>query len=224
MKKSAFHIVLEGPDASGKKTQSTLLVEKIIQEGHRAERVSFPVYTSPYGKLITQYLEGNSPSQDPAYASMLYASDRALAAPKITQLLEDNTWVVCDRYVQSNLAHQVANLPEKYTTTADTFAAWIENTEYTILGIPHADVTIVLNVPYELCLQKAVERKVAEGRPDRVDILEDSTNHIRKAWELYQNMAAQNGWPVVDCAPNGVLLPREVISAQIWQIVQKATN
>jgi len=222
--KRGLHIVLEGPDASGKKTQSTLLVEHLNAEGITAERISFPQYESPYGKLITQYLEGRSPSVDPVYASILYAADRALIAPKIREKLDAGTWIICDRYVESSLAHQVANLKENNTLTDDTLANWIIETEYETLAIPRANHTMLLNVPFELCVKKAAERKIAEGRAGAVDIHEDSDRHMKKAWELYQKMAAQNAWPVVDCAPSGDLLPREVIAAQIWDLVQNFTS
>jgi len=219
--KRGLHIVLEGPDASGKKTQSTLLVEHLNASGIVAERISFPQYDSPYGHLITQYLEGKSPSKDPVYASMLYAADRALIAPKLIEKLDAGTWIICDRYTESNLAHQVANLKETDTLTDDTMAQWILETEYEVLGIPRANTTILLNVPFELCLKKAAERKIAEGRAGAIDIHEDSTHHIRKAWEQYQKLAAQNAWPVVDCAPEGELLRREVIAGEIWALVEK---
>jgi dTMP kinase len=213
-----LHIVLEGPDASGKKTQSTLLVERLRAEGMAAERLSFPQYEEPFGHLITQYLEGNSPSTDPAYASILYAADRASAAPKIRELLAAGTWVICDRYVESNQAHQVANLPENYRLTPDAFIKWIAETEYNVLKIPRADHTILLNVPFELAVQKAAERKAAEQRTN-VDIHEENTNHMKRAWELYQSLAKTGNWPVIDCAPMGVLLPREEIAEMVWGVV-----
>jgi len=219
--KPGLHIVLEGPDASGKKTQSTLLVEHLNATGIAAERISFPQYESPYGKLITQYLEGRSPSIDPVYASILYASDRALIAPKIREKLSQGTWIICDRYVESSLAHQVAHLEETDILTDDTLSNWIIETEYEVLGIPRANHSILLNVPFELCVRKAAERKVAEGRAGVVDIHEDDKRHLEKAWQLYQKMAAQNAWPVVNCAPEGELLPREQIAAQIFDLVQE---
>lgn len=209
---------MEGPDASGKKTQSTLLVEHLVGEGKSAVRVSFPKYESPFGQLITQYLEGHSPSKDPAYASILYAADRALEAPNIRENLEKGIWVVCDRYVESNLAHQVSNLKETDALTGDALGQWITKTEYEVLNIPRADLTILLNVPFELCLQKAAERKAASGS-DKRDILEEDALHIKKAWQEYQKLAQKGNWPVINCAPEGTLLPREEIAEMIWKTV-----
>lgn len=208
-----LHIVLEGPDASGKKTQSELLVKRLTEVGNEAMRISFPDYEAPYGRLVRQYLDHKSPSADPAYASILYAADRREKAPEITHALEGGIWVVCDRYVESNLAHQVARAEGK--EAQQELAAWILDTEYDILGIPRADLTILLNVAYEICHQKAAER--ADWNVDRH---EQDGEHLRLAWEQYQQLAKDGNWPVVNCSPAGILLSREEIHEQIWQVVQ----
>lgn len=205
-----LHIVLEGPDASGKKTQTELLVQKLLSEGQEAVRISFPEYEAPYGQLVRQYLDHKSPSADPAFASILYAADRREKVPFIQETLKAGTWLVCDRYVESNLAHQVARAatPE----AGAELAVWILNTEYEILGIPRANLTILLNVDYEICHQKAAERGA-------VDRHEQDDQHLRLAWEQYQKLAKEGNWPVVNCSPEGVLLSREDIAAKIWGVV-----
>jgi len=211
--KRGLHIVLEGPDASGKKTQSERLVERLIAADIDAIRVAFPQYDEPYGRLIREYLDGESLSHDPLYASILYAADRREKAPFIREQLQDGNWVICDRYVESNLAHQVARVHS--AVERERLAKWINTTEYDVLGTPRADLTILLNVNYQICHEKARERRNAA-----VDIHEQDEEHLRLSWERYQQLAKEGAWPVVNCSPHGVLLSREAISDLIWDIVQ----
>ena len=45
-------IVIEGTDCSGKETQTRLLVDRLNREGIRAERLAYPDYDTPTGKII----------------------------------------------------------------------------------------------------------------------------------------------------------------------------
>ena len=218
-----YHIVLEGPDAAGKKTQSELLVswlnETLIVPPGRAIRMSFPQYGRPFGRLVRQYLDGNSPSQDPYYAALLYAADRAESTREIAEELGRGNWVVCDRYVESNIAHQSARMDS--AVEQERLALWVRETEYGLLGILPADLTILLNVPYELCHKKAQERRKAHEQ----DIHEDDENHLRKAWEQYQMMADTGQWPVITCTDKkGELLSREAIAVEIQDVIRTRLN
>lgn len=206
-------IVLEGPDASGKKTQSEYLVANLRSHRIEAERISFPDYDSPWGQLVREYLDGHSPSRDPAFAAVLYAADRNQAKSRILDLLANETWVICDRYVPSSLAHMVGNW-QSDTLTADGFSQWIRKMEYEILGLPKQDMTILLNVPFELNLAMAAKRKSDTDRG--VDIHEEDVNHLQRAYDQYQLLAKQENWPIVECAQDGQLLAIEVIADKVF--------
>ena len=45
-------ILIEGTDCSGKETQSNLLMEKLKSEGLKVDKLAFPDYDSPTGKII----------------------------------------------------------------------------------------------------------------------------------------------------------------------------
>src|SRR3989338_7279784 len=104
-------IVLEGINASGKKTQAELLVKNLKRMGKKAGLIDFPSYETPVGKLIASYLKGhfgarsNVPQQ---FASLLYALDRYSRKPEIEGFLRNGYTVVLDRYTQANLAFQTA--------------------------------------------------------------------------------------------------------------------
>ena len=117
-------IVVEGTDCSGKETQTSLLVQRLRREGRNIERLSFPDYDTPTGRIVGgPYLgkehigEGFFPegaaNVDPKVAALYYAADRRYSRDKILKLLNDGVDVVLDRYVESNMGHQGGKLFDK---------------------------------------------------------------------------------------------------------------
>ena len=87
-------IVVEGTDCSGKETQTSLLVQRLKKAGRKIERLSFPAYDTPTGKIVggpylgKQYIcDGYFPegaaNVDPKVAALYYAADRKYNIPKI---------------------------------------------------------------------------------------------------------------------------------------------
>ena len=106
-------IVVEGTDCSGKETQTSLLVHKLRKDGRKVERLAFPDYESPTGKILggpylgKQYIcDGYFPegaaNVDPKVASLYYAADRRYHREHILELLDQGIDLVLDRYVESN--------------------------------------------------------------------------------------------------------------------------
>ena len=117
-------IVVEGTDCSGKETQTSLLVQRLRREGRKIERLSFPEYDSPTGRIVggpylgkTHIGDGFFPegaaNVDPKVAALYYAADRRYNRQKILDLLNDGIDVVIDRYVESNMGHQGGKIFDK---------------------------------------------------------------------------------------------------------------
>ena len=185
-------IVIEGTDCSGKETQTSLLVQRMRREGRKIERLSFPDYDSPTGKIVggpylgKKYIcdgffpEGAS-NVDPKVASLYYAADRRYHRQQIIDLLDQGIDVVLDRYVESNMGHQggkIFDKEERLKLYED-----LANLEYGFLELPKPDLTIFLYVPY---------KKVAElkrGRVEPADQHESNPLHIRNAEHAYLELA-----------------------------------
>ena len=110
-------IVIEGTDCSGKNTQSVLLVKKLVAMGLKAVNLSFPMYDSPTGKIVggpllgrkeigTSWFPEGYTHVDPKISGLYYAADRKYNFSKIEKYLQEGYYVVLDRYVSSNMAHQ----------------------------------------------------------------------------------------------------------------------
>ena len=110
-------IAIEGIDGSGKQTQAKLLELTLKAEGIPVYSTGFPQYDSWFGSMVGKFLNGDFgplESVDPHFTALLYAGDRFEAKSRLEAALNDGKVVLVDRYIGSNLAHQVARArPEK---------------------------------------------------------------------------------------------------------------
>ncbi len=117
-------IVIEGTDCSGKETQSTLLEKKLMEMGKKCVRFDFPMYDTPTGRIVggsylgkpeigeSLFKEG-AVNVDPHVICLYYAADRKYNMPKIQQYIDNDYYVILDRYTTSNLAHQGSKIHDK---------------------------------------------------------------------------------------------------------------
>ena len=72
--------VIEGTDGSGKQTQTQKTYERLLQDGNKVFKTSFPNYDNPSSGPVKEYLSGNiskNPNDISAKAaSLFYAVDR----------------------------------------------------------------------------------------------------------------------------------------------------
>jgi dTMP kinase len=75
-----FLITVEAPDASGKATQTKMLLDRLTAEGYKTYKFAFPNYGSDACRPVEMYLDGvlgKKPEDTNAYsASVLFAVDR----------------------------------------------------------------------------------------------------------------------------------------------------
>ena len=151
-------IAIEGIDGSGKQTQAKLLELSLKAEGIPVYSTGFPQYDSWFGSMVGKFLNGDLgplESVDPHFTALLYAGDRFEAKSRLEAELNQGKVVIVDRYIGSNLAHQVARaMPEKRAE----FLRWIEHLEYTIYKLPHEDLILYMRIPPSQS-QQLVERK-----------------------------------------------------------------
>jgi dTMP kinase len=137
-------VVVEGIDGSGKRTQCNFLEKSLKEIGYRSKIYGFPDYAaSAVGPVIRRMLSGefgDSSRFDPRMIAPLFALDRFEKRDEIIKNLSAGYIVICDRYVYSNVAHQLSRVSE---SEREDLKEWIENLEFNILGLPKADLTVL---------------------------------------------------------------------------------
>ena len=216
-------IVIEGTDCSGKETQSKLLVKKLNAMGIKAINLSFPMYDTPTGKIVGGPYLGRKESGecwfpdgpvnvDPKIACLYYAADRKYNFPKVKEFLDNGYYVILDRYVSSNMAHQgskIENPDERFN-----LFKWIDKLEYWLLELPKADLTIFLHVPYSLSKELHKNREFLDGH-------EKCDSYLINTVKTYMELAGLYNWYTIDCMEDNNLRTIESINSDILNAVLK---
>ena len=215
-------IVLEGLDGAGKSTQIRMLRQLFADRGVESEYVHFPRFDSPvYGQLIARFLRGEFggvQEVDPYLVALIFAGDRADAAPQIRQWLAEGKAVVLDRYVYSNVGFQCAKLPAG--EERDRLADWIVNLEFGHNALPRPDLSLFLDVPFAFTERKLSEVREGDDRDSLQggqDIHEASLQLQQDVRSVYLASAAKDpSLRVVDCSDaSGAMESPEGIFAKI---------
>jgi len=205
-------VVIEGADATGKTTQVKLLVEALKKEGKQAVSLSFPRYETFFGGLVKKYLKGEFGKLHevkPEVAALLYSLDRFDAMPLIEDSLKKGKFVVCDRYIASNIAHQASKFPSK---KRGEFISWLETVES---RLPKPSLTIFLDLPVP------VSAKLMQGRPQEKDIHELDLDYLEATRQVFLSLSKKPNWARIDCAEKNGAKSREAIHEIVWQKVEK---
>ena len=215
-------IVLEGLDGAGKSTQIRMLRQLFADRGVESEYVHFPRFDSPvYGQLIARFLRGEFggvQEVDPYLVALIFAGDRADAAPQIRQWLAEGKAVVLHRYVYSNVGFQCAKLPAG--EERDRLADWIVNLEFGHNALPRPDLSLFLDVPFAFTERKLSEVREGDDRDylqGGQDIHEASLQLQQDVRSVYLASAAKDpSLRVVDCSDaSGAMESPEGIFAKI---------
>ena len=100
-------IVLEGPDGSGKSTQTRLLVESLRASGKTVVQTREPGGTPAAEAIRNLVLSPEFNGLDSRTEALLFAGARAEhVANVILPALQRGEVVVCDRYIDSSIAYQ----------------------------------------------------------------------------------------------------------------------
>lgn len=198
-------IVLEGLDGAGKSTQISQLQNYLTQKGIGYEYLHFPRFDAPiYGELIARFLRGELGelgAVDPYIVALLYAGDRADAAPMIRRWLADGKFVIIDRYVYSNIGYQCGKLHGEQRAA---LSHWIMELEFGHNNLPRPEVSLFLDVPFAFTERKLTSAREGDDRSylnGASDIHEASLELQRNVREVYLEAATNDpDLHVIDCS------------------------
>ena len=214
-------IVIEGTDCSGKETQAKLLEKRLNDLGKKSINFSFPMYDTPTGKIVggsylgkkeigdSLFKEG-AINVDPYVGCLYYAADRKYNMKKIEEYLENDYYVILDRYTTSNLVHQGSKISDK--DERFNMYQWIDKLEYWLLKLPKPDKTIFLHVPVEYTKELRKNRKSLDNH-------ELSDEYLKGAEESYLELQELYNWDKIECVKDNKLRSIEDINEEILNLV-----
>ena len=216
-------IVVEGTDCSGKETQTNRLLESLKKDGVKVEKFSFPAYDTPTGKIVggpylgkdyisKGWFSEGAPNVDPKVASLYYAADRKYNIGHINELLDNGVNVILDRYIYSSMAHQGGKIEDKNERI--NMYNWIEELEFNLLELPHADIKIFLHMPLKFSIE------LGKNRTEALDQHEADPKHLENAEKCYLEIADRYDFKVIECANENVRT-REDISTDVINYVNE---
>ena len=196
MEKRGVLIVIEGIDAVGKRTQSSLLSAWLGLRGLTTATLSFPDYGTDIGREIRRFFAGVK-DYPPEAIHMLLAANRWEKKEEIESLLSRVDVLLVNRYAGSNLAYGISNgLKLEWLASLDS-------------GLPHADLVCVLDAP---------PAAIATRRGPNKDRYERNSGLQDRARRAYLELAAKFRWKVID-ASRGIEGTNRALIAAVFEVL-----
>ncbi len=156
-------ITFEGIDGCGKSTQASLLRDHLERKGGKVVLTHEPGGGGEIGLSIRNLiLLEEMKDADPLAELFLFCADRVHHVEKVVKpVLNEGKTVISDRFFDSTVAYQGygRGIDLEFATAAARRSA---------LGIK-PDITFLLNVPCEICMERLKKRKDGKNSANRMD-------------------------------------------------------
>lgn len=215
MERRGILIVNEGPDGSGKETQTTLLCRRLEREGIPVVRFDFPTYgADPVADLIRTMLKtmkgewNHRPWQSKA---VLFASNRLRFLEPMQTALATGGAVVCNRYTPTNQAH-MAGYVEEVEEWGRRFA-WVAHLEYDMMGLLRPDIVLLHTMP------RSTRDKLLHVREKgQRDAHEENSPYLERVVHCFHALARREPdvWRHIPADVDGRVESPEDVHARVW--------
>ena len=196
-------ITFEGGEGSGKSTQIKILAERLNTAKLRAIVTREPG-GSPGAEIIRHLvLSGMGKLLGADAETLLFAAARDDHVHTVIKpALEQGIWVLCDRFADSTRAYQ--------GRLGDVMPGVLNAMERVTIGDLKPDLTVILDVPVEVGMQRAAARR-GSSAPDRFEA-EDIAFH-QKLRDAYREIAAGDPERCVLIDANA---GADTVAASVW--------
>jgi dTMP kinase len=200
-------ITFEGGEGTGKSTQAAMLAQRLESLGVPVQLTREPG-GSPGAEIIRHVLlSGAAKPLGADVEAMLFAAARDDHVQcTIRPALESGKWVICDRFADSTRVYQgiLGNVDQRI----------IKVLERVSIGDVAPDLTVILDVPVSLGIERARERR-GGAEPDRFEA--ESAEFHQQLRDGFLSIAAKepNRCVVIDASP-----AMEEVANAIWGTVQ----
>jgi dTMP kinase len=196
-------ITFEGGEGSGKSTQIKRLADRLNGTKLRTIVTREPG-GSPGAEIMRHLvLSGMGKLLGPDAETLLFAAARDDHVRTVIEpALNHGTWVLCDRFFDSTRAYQgsLGRVPEGV----------IKAMQRVTIGDLKPDLTIILDLPVEIGLQRAAARR-GSGAPDRFEA--ENLKFHQDLREAYRRIAAEDP---VRCVLIDANADPDTVAARVW--------
>ena len=197
-------ITFEGGEGAGKSTQLRMLAESLSVNYGRNVVVTREPGGSPGAEDIRALLvQGEVDRWDSVTETLLHsAARRDHLARKVWPALDLGDWVLCDRFADSTLAYQGYG----HGLDLEIIAAVTK----VVLGEFGPDLTLILDLPVDVGLQRAGGRGGAEDRYERMG--RDFHERLRQGFLTIASAESQR-CVVIDAARSPECVQADILAA-----------
>ena len=196
-------ITFEGGEGTGKSTQAGILADRLRAGGLDVVTTREPGGSDGAEALRKLLLQGDADRWSAVSETLLMYAARADHLEKLIRpALARGSWVISDRFLDSTPAYQGAGGGAPPGLIAELEAA--------VVGPDRPDLTLILDVPVQVGLERALGR-------DSLDRMESRDRQFHERLRAaFQQIAAREPQrcALIDAVP-GV----EAVAAAIWEIV-----
>jgi dTMP kinase len=197
-------ITLEGGEGAGKSTQIQLLADRLRAKGIAVQTTREPG-GAPGAEAIRKLLvEGEPGRWTPMTETLLHFAARSdHLARTINPARAQGIWVISDRFADSTRAYQGAGQGIEPDVVASLYDLTV--------GADGPDLTLILDLPVEVGLERAAGRGGAEDRYERMGV---AFHQTLRAGFLAIAQAEPGRCIVIDADA-----PVEMVAERIWAAV-----
>ena len=194
-------ITVEGGEGAGKTSNLAFIRETLESAGKRVVFTREPGGT-PLGEEIRDLLLGHKHTgmADDTELLLMFAARSEHLKQKILPALEQGHWVLCDRFTDASYAYQGAGrgIDRRRIATLETF----------VQGRMRPDLTLLLDLPIEVGLQRAGNR----SEPDRFE--SETQLFFERVREGYLEIARRepDRVKVIDATPSLQQVQRQLLT------------
>lgn len=184
-------ITVEGTEGVGKSTNMAFIENWLKQSGKELVITREPGGTELGEKLREVLLDAKEQSMcDDTELLLMFAARAQHLQEVILPALESGKWVLCDRFTDSTYAYQGGGRGIEFSRIAE-LEQWVQ-------GERRPDMTIILDLPVEVGLERAGNRST----PDRFELEKhDFFNNVRNAF-LARATENPTRYAIIDASPS----------------------
>ena len=174
--KSNFFITFEGGEGAGKSTQAKLLSDFLEKQGCPCILTREPGGSAGAEEIRNLVVKGDVSRWDVmTEALLMFAARRDHLVKTVWPALKEGKTVICDRFADSTMAYQGFGYSDRGLGQAT-----VEQLYQIVVGDFKPDLTIILDMPVEAGVARAVKRDANTNRYEKMGL--DFHRNLRNAF------------------------------------------